>query len=226
MVWCPTKKAARPSCLPICPGPSHPHANPCVHMYAGVCPNPGCSTISLSFPACPTGVCPTGSVPLDPVAGTPDLFTKTITFDLAGSTTGSTAGAYPNRAIRMTSTLPVTVATQVLGSQSADAGMAFSTDSLASSYLFAGREAGPTYQFALLIAGDSAVTITIPSLPYPAQPFTGQGPQLFTLQPYDTYLIKTADNAADLTGMQLQGTGPFAVLAGVNCANIPTGEYQ
>lgn len=199
----------------------------CVPMHAGVCPTPGCGSISVAFPACPTGVCPSGSVPLDPVSGTPDLFTKTIVLSpQSASATGPTAGAYPNRAIRMTSTATVTVASQVLGTQSADAGMAFSTPSLASSYTFASREAGPTYQFALLIASDSAVTITIPSLPYPALPFTGQGPQTFTLQPYDTYFIRTAGDGTvgDLTGMQLQGTGPFAVISGVNCANIPQGK--
>lgn len=201
-------------------------------MRAGVCPTPFCGAIRVSFPACPPGVCPPGSVPLEPVDGIADLFTKTITFaPQASSATGPTAGPYPNRAVRMTSTAPVTVATQVLGPQSADAGTAFSISSLASNYTFASREAGYSWQFAMIIAGASPVTITIPSLPYPALPFTGQGPQTFTLQPYDTYYIRTAGteehyNGGDLTGMQLQGTGPFAVIAGVNCANVPQGTYM
>ncbi len=207
----------------LCP---HATAPP---QHTGYCPTPGCGGISVSFPTCPTGACPTGPVALDRSAGDPDLYSKTIqlTGGSAASGTGPAPGVSPGRAIVMTSSAPVSVATMAHSSVGSGASIVLPTDTLGSSHRIVLVRKNPVHQFLVLAAGASATTITLTNVPSGVLPFntsSGSGAKTVTLQPYDTFYIRAnVANSTDLTRMRLDGTQPFAVIAGATCKSFTAG---
>ncbi len=200
-------------------------------MHAGYCPTPGCGGISVLFLACPPGVCPTGPIALDPSSSDPDLYSRTITLTGGGlaSRTGPTAGRYTGQAIRMIASSPVSVTALVLASTGSGASVVMPTNALGTSYLVPILGASTLVShFIVLVAGDTATTVAISGVRNSVQPFNNTGPQTITLQPYDTYFIRTTNysiyNSSNLSGMLFNGTSPFVLAAGCTCIAIHKGR--
>ncbi len=178
--------------------------------------------------ACPRGACPTGPIALKKSSDNPDLYSKTIELMGTGwgSWTGPTAGPYPGRAIRMIASSPVSVTALVRSSRKGSgASVIMPANALGTSYMIPSLPASSqVHHFIVLVAGDMATTVTLPKVPSGVQPFTNTGPQTITLQPYDTYLIRTANSSfgsSSLSGLLLNGMSRFAVVAGYTCVAIP-----
>lgn len=174
-------------------------------------------------------MCPTGTVALDRSSGDANLYSKTIqlTGGSAASGTGPTPGAFPGRAIRMTSSAPVSVATMAHASTGSGASIVLPTNTLGTRHRIVLLRRNPAHHFLVLAAGAAATTITLTGASSGVLPFNSSGIKTVTLQPYDTYYIRAGtSNTTSMSGMLLDGTQPFAVIAGATCKSFTAGRCR
>ncbi|KAG2449812.1 hypothetical protein HYH02_005335 [Chlamydomonas schloesseri] len=175
-------------------GPTHNGNNINLVTVTGICSGAGCG-ISVSFPNCPVGVCPAAPVNLVSTGATTsegDLILSTnIVFS---GVAGGVTG--PTAGLYNGNAIRMTATSGV-------AVVATSSQE---------------------VSGDSSVVFPIEALGTDYIVGAPQsGPQSIILPPYASFLMLATSSltTADLTGLALSGTQPFAAIVGNQCGNVP-----